>query len=495
MAEAEHVIITGRNGELDGTTPEQVAAILEELSSQERIVLHFHGGLVDRAGGLATAERLAKVYSDAGAYPVFMVWQSGLLEVLRHNLDEIVREDLFKRLLRRVLQFSVGKLWQDEGQRAAGALPVPKDVALNGELAKRESGAEPYAETSSPASLEAVSEDERQQLELAIQSDPSLQEAVEQVLADRQPETAVEGSRGVVVRREASASSLIDPEVLDEIDPGGGAAGERGVISTLAVAKKAGAVLVRVISRFRANTDHGVYPTVVEELLREFYLANAGGAVWAAMKKETLDTFGAPDRGGRLVLDALAEGLQRGDRPQITLVGHSTGAVYIDNLLEEVAKGRTGGYRPWPDDAGFRVILLAPAATYASFTTTLGSARELVDELLLFTMTDEAEQADRLAGAVYPRSLLYFVSGVVERDDAGSSAVTPLIGMSRYRGAAYADVSALRVGRDYLTEKRVVLSPTVPGAAGLQSGATSHTAFDEDPQVLASLAQILGTAP
>ncbi len=29
-------------------------------------------------------------------------------------------------------------------------------------------------------------------------------------------------------------------------------------------------------------TDHGVYPTVVEELLRELYVANVGGAVWAA---------------------------------------------------------------------------------------------------------------------------------------------------------------------------------------------------------------------
>ena len=42
-------------------------------------------------------------------------------------------------------------------------------------------------------------------------------------------------------------------------------------------------------------------------------------------------------------------------------------------------------------------------------------------------MTDELEQADRLIPVIYPHSLLYFVSGVLE-DEADK----PLLGMERY---------------------------------------------------------------
>ncbi|WP_424852491.1 hypothetical protein [Streptomyces sp. SAI-170] len=211
-----------------------------------------------------------------------------------------------------------------------------------------------------PAVLTEVDESERQQLEEELQSDDDLRADLEAILAARHTEGPVEGARGVTIRREASRASLIDPEALDDIDPGGGA-GERSVLALTGLAAKCGRVLMRVIQRFRAETDHWVYPTVVEELLRALYVAKAGGVLWSAMKRETLDTFdAAPDRGGRLLLDGLAQALGDGARPPITLVGHSTGAVFIDNLLNEVSRGRHQGYRPWPEDAGFHVAFLAP---------------------------------------------------------------------------------------------------------------------------------------
>ena len=364
-------------------------------------------------------------------------------------------------------------------------------------LRKREAGTEPYAEETALATVTEVAPEEQDQLVRVLQTDPDLRAAVERVVAERHPETTDSGSRGAVVRRQASAASLIDPGALDEIDPGAAEAGERGVISTLAAAKKAAAVLVRVVRRFRNHDDHGLYPTVVEELLREFYLANAGGAVWAAMKKETLDTFGAPERGGRLLLDEMARALEEGaTRPEITLVGHSTGAVYIDNLLAEVVRGTVEGDRAWPDDVRFRVILLAPAATYPSFGAALNTTRDLISECHVFTMTDDAECADHLVGPAYPRSLLYLVSGVVERDDLGASAVVPVIGMNRYRGAAYAERRGLTVGRDFLTDDRVVLSPSPPDAPPpRRAGALSHGAFDDDQLVLESITHLLRAEP
>jgi hypothetical protein len=425
-----NILRTGRDGIVEGVASLQADAIMARLQSSPEVVIHLHGGLVDEARGLRKAHRLTDRYVRAGAYPIFVVWQSGLMEVLQHNLNEIAREELFNRMFKRVLQYTVGKLRQGPGERAAGALPVPNDVAINAELGSRAAGAEPYAVMRPPLDLSAVSEAERRELELAVETDPQLLDSLTEVLEARHPESATEGSRGIVVRREASAASLIDPEVLDEIDRGRG--GERGLLSTLVLAKKCGAVLVRAVTRFRSQTDHGVYPTVMEELLREFYLANAGGAIWSAMKKETLDTFepAEPVRGGRLLLDLLAAAFAAGAHPRITLVGHSTGAVYIDHLLTEVARGRNERYRPWPDEARFSVVFLAPACTYAHFGSALRHGQSLIQDLRMFTTDDAHERDDRLVGAIYPRSLLYLVSGILERDDNRASAVMPVVGMA-----------------------------------------------------------------
>jgi hypothetical protein len=82
-------------------------------------------------------------------------------------------------------------------------------------------------------------------------------------------------------RRERRVGVLDELAATDE--------GARGLVGAIALAKKAVEVLAHVIRRFRGGTDHGVYPTVLEELLREFYLANVGGALWATIKRETLD--------------------------------------------------------------------------------------------------------------------------------------------------------------------------------------------------------------
>jgi hypothetical protein len=114
----------------------------------------------------------------------------------------------------------------------------------------------------------------------------------------------------------------------------------------------------------------------------------------------------------------------------------------------------------------------------------------------MFTMDDDAERADHLVGPAYPRSLLYLVSGVVERDEQGASAVVPVIGMNRYRGAVYAGRPGLTSGREFLTDDRVVLSPSPPDAPdGRRAGARSHGAFDDDPLVLESIGHLLRAEP
>ncbi len=500
MSNSAYIYTTGRNGQL---VPEKSAPV-EDISTAIRegrdVVIHVHGGLVNEEGGTRNAIRLTDEYLDADVHPVFVVWRSGLLEILRGNLDEILGEDIFGRMLKWITQFTVAKLSQGPGERAVGGLTLPSDDEVNRELGRRDDKSdprEPFAATRAPTDLAEVTAFEQEELALSISTDAAVEADLQAILEARHP-TQVQGERGVPVRTVASGVSLMDPDALEPVDE----EGQRGLLTTAGLALKCARVLKRVIERFRGKNDHGVYCTVVEELLREFYLANAGRVIWSAMKKETQDTFDeGEDRFGRTLLGGLNQALEdahsAGKRPRITLVGHSTGAVYINHLLGEIARGRSKGYRTWPDEARFQVVFLAPACTYENFAAALETGKDLISDLRMFTMDRETEEKDQLLGAFYPRSLLHLISGVLETGTSGASGWAPLVGMARYREAAYSDgnyrdVPGLSDGRLYLTDDRVVLSPSLERAApGRAAGARSHTSFDEDRQVLESIATML----
>jgi hypothetical protein len=501
-------------------TSDDVTALMSRALRSDRVVMHFHGGLVDEARGMNIAQDLLPVYAGAGAYPVFFVWRAGALEILRNNLLEIAREELFDRLVLRVLGWAVGKVrGEEEGGRGA-PIQRPSEHKLEEQREARnrltdpDVGSEPFADeqvTPQPVELEAsdgegapfeLTPGEEQQFLAEVQTDAYLQQQVAGVVAYRDMEwTDLEGARGVPAAE--AVPSMIDEDVLAQIAGGTDDEGTRGLVSATVLARKALQVLRAVLLRYRTQTDSGVYPTVVEELLRAFYLANVGGALWNAMKKETLDTFaaGRTDRGGGLVLDQLAAAYAQGAAVQTTLVGHSTGAVFIDNLLTTVARCDQDGTRPWAASAQFQVCYLAPACTTQHFAQTLDAASSLIGRFRMFTMDEDAERADRLAGAVYPRSLLYLVSGLLERD-RGASAVAPVLGLSRYLAAQGLErllVSELATAARLATVRRyssgtgrVVLSPTAPDAfEGARSSAITHGAFDDDELVRGSLAQLI----
>ncbi|MFD9074226.1 hypothetical protein, partial [Streptomyces lasiicapitis] len=270
----------------------------------------------------------------------------------------------------------------------------------------------------------------------------------------------------------------------------------RALVTSALLVRKTVRVIAAVVGRFRLHTDHGLYPTVVEEILREFYVANVGAAIWDAMKRQTADTFAASDetRAGRYFLDRFSRLLATGSRPRVTVVGHSAGAVFISNLLTDLVRRRADADDPLPADFRVRdVALLAPACTVAQLAPVVRLQRELFDRLRMFTMTDAAERADHLVPLLYPRSLLYFISGVLERGPAKQSAVAPIAGMQRWYAADGAfggqdseDLRAFLAADPH----RTVWSP-VEGEPGLSSSARTHGGFDDDAEVLASLARML----
>jgi len=478
-----------KNGAFDGMGRADLDAMLDELdASGRKLVVHFHGGLVSRDRGLATAARLHDVYEHAGAYPLFVVWQSGLGETIVHNLSEIQAERIFRQLLAHVLRFAVGKAHEAAGGTRAVAATSPSPFeppaleAVYTGAVERTSG-EPYAEL--PATAGPLTAAQVDQLTAALAADPVIREesaTIAGTLHEPQPE-AVGDMRAARIR--GSAHTRMSDDVLEQIRAEA-AMPKRGILATTRLVAGAIATVERVLARLNDGRAHGIYPTAVEELLRELYLTNAGGLVWGAMKQDTADAFGADaDRyGGTALIRGLAA---RTPAATPVLVGHSTGAVYICQLLAHADAILPAGRR-------FDVVLLAPACDFALVDRTFAQHGHRIERLRVFCMNDERESHDQLVPVVYPRSLLYFVSGALE-----SGPDWPLLGMQRFyadappfAGDAFPEIARVR---EAIARKRdSQVWSVADGGSGLASRAEHHGAFDDDDATLESVQRFIAKA-
>lgn len=474
------------NGKFDGTNAEDLKTLFECFSNdsnKDRLVVHFHGGLVNTAAGTAIGERLLPIYEDATGYPVFFVWHSGLAETISKNLSEILKELVFRRLRDLVMQFAIGKARAQAGDRALGLeLPPVRDV--QGQIAAAEDGPATDVFPKDEATLRGgdgqLTESQEALVFEQLRDDAILTQEALAIASSGQ--TRGVGERGLAVAE--TRDTKMDENVVEELR-GEVAEGERGLISTAALAVRAIGALKHVLARFASGRDHGLYPTVVEELLRAFYLAQGGQIAWSKMKQDTADAFGEDPSvyGGTAFLHRLRE-TQRDSGGRTILIGHSTGAVYICHFLRHADE-------ILPVEQNFDVVLLAPACTFDLFDQTLTERGHRIANLRIFTMKDELERLDRLVPAAYTRSLLYFVSGVVE-DEADK----PIAGMERFYANAELfsepDFESVQSVREHIEEKngRVIWSET-SGREGWSTTAHSHGDFDNNEVTLASVAYLI----
>ncbi|MCZ6890439.1 MAG: hypothetical protein O7H39_18265 [Gammaproteobacteria bacterium] len=486
----EHIIHM-ENGRLAADTPFPVVQqMVVDAVDTGNVVIHFHGGLVNEVLARAIARRLTPTYQQAGAYPLFPVWEAGLFETISNNLGQLSSEELFRTVFKLVRRIVRRKFAQDDGGRGAGAVPgvdvTVEEAALVSAFDANDGSLMPAEPTPDPG-LTVLSNTEVLALEMELQQDPELQIAAQAVSnglrdpADIARDEAMRAAAPVA----ASSVTLMDPAAVDRLvdrpDPAG-----RGIFSTIKIVKAVVVVAGRVIRRYVTSRDHGFHATIVEEILREFYLANIGGVIWSQMKGDTKDSFGPdPTRfGGTALLSVLRDKIQSGAHPKVTLVGHSTGAVYIAHLLDSADTMLPAGFT-------FDIVLLAPASTFDLAADTFVRHQARIGGLRMFTMTDTNEKADRLVPVLYPHSLLYFVSGVVEPD-----ADTPLIGMERfydrsqYDASDFPQVEAFRQLIDNVPNG-AVWSVATGGGAGLETKALSHGDFDNDTKTLESVQEII----
>lgn len=515
------VSASGRFGESPLSSSSEVNRILDKALLQNLpngFVLHFHGGLVSRSYALENiVGPLTKTYLDAKAYPLFFVWESGFVEALVNNKGELAQDPAFRELVKKVSEWVLKKVSLNDAISFKGAAGQDIDDVYKfrreyDEWFDGKDPAPPVPEGYIPSGPNALTtkgatitvDKLAQEIELYINDDPSFKRAMSEAYNASIPDAQV-ATKGAGSKKK-SANLLLSSEALDEMfgaGEGNAAPGlaqskvqTRGLFAWAAVARFVAKIVIAVVRRFHAGSDHGMYCTIVEEVLRSAYGNLIGAGVWNQMKNDTLDSFGnGADFCGSAVVNQLKKLEDDGKRfPRITLVGHSTGAIYICNFLDAAEKA--GLQTP------IRVVFLAPAVTYRRFSVALKAhEKKGLADFRMFAMQDDRESADRMLGILYTRSLLYFVSGLVEGDvvDGNFASIIdmPLVGMARYfLGASFQDNPDVKAVHAFLAADpaRTVWSRAMGQEPGFNSDARKHGDFDNDVPTLESVAAFIAAA-
>jgi hypothetical protein len=477
-------INVGANGTLTGklhTTSQDIDAILAYVkqSGIEKIVLHFHGGLVSTEAGELTAAKMVPLYRDqAGSHPIVFIWETGFLETIEKNIWEINKTKLFQKVLAYVVQQAAKRLHiAIPGKGPMETEPIPEieaKIRVPGGLQSYEEGARGGA------------------MILQREELPIIQAEVEaEVDAQLESELVESSTLRTILLHEVPNTPLLDQKaVVDPNAPGG-----RGVISVTKLAIAIAKIVVRIVERYLDHRDHGFGPTALEESLRELYLADFGAWVWSGMKHVAETMWSSNDglsgtslHAGRYFLDGLAVAQAENPTLTIDLVGHSAGSIAICHLLKTAATCRsTLKIR--------NIIFMAPACTTELFLAEVVRHQERFSEFRMFTMDDRFECKNHLVEVVYERSLLYLISGILEPPNVD----TPIAGMIRFdTGAPPFDCKDLNELRDFLfpnNAQRLALaltSVTAPLAPiGFRTNAARHQDFNTDPDTLGSVAAMI----
>lgn len=518
----DHYLISasGKFGASPLSAYSEVSRILDNALNKNLkngLVLHFHGGLVKRTYALENiVAPLTKAYLDAQGYPLFFVWESGFFESLLNNKGELGQDPAFRELVKKVSEWVLKKVSLNDAISFKGSAGQDIDDIYKfrrefDEWFDGKDPSPPVPDTHIPSGPNALTtkgttinvDKLAQEIELAVNDDPAFKRAMTEAYNASIPDSQV-ATKGAGTKKKTD-KLLLSPKALDEMfgpGEGGDALGvaqqqvkTRGLFTWAGVAKFTAKIVIAVIKRFHAGSDHGVYCTVIEEVLRSAYGNLVGAGIWDQMKKDTLDSFSdGADFCGTSVVRQLKKVEGKGKKfPKITLIGHSTGAIYICNFLDAAKKA--GLQTP------IQVVFLAPAITYRRFAEALQNHQQGgFAKFRMFAMHDDRESSDRMLSILYTRSLLYFVSGLLEGEVVGGSFGSiidmPLVGMERYLiGASFQENPDVKAVHEFLMEdpSRTVWSRAMGQEPGFNSDSRKHGDFDNDGPTLESIAAFIAS--
>lgn len=451
------------------TSPDDIDAIFIHLQTQNisKLAVHFHGGLVKEQNGLGTAQSMYPVYQDGDAHALTFIWETGLIETISRNITQINDTKLIQKFLQYILRRLSKRLGVDVSGRGPAEPMTLEEV--KSELEKVDK-------------FEAI--DDRARGGMALFGEEDIKQAEEEMVNELYLD--LQGDQDFVDSEERllDETTHLKDQREQEIRPSG-----KG-LDTMVLAKVLASVAYRVLWRFWKGRDHGIYPTTVEEILREFYLADFGEWVWSRMKDIAAGMWD-PDSGpltddshpGTYFLEKLKQ--HQADNPDfvVDFIGHSAGAIAICEMLKSASDADT-----LPKIRN--IVFLAPACLTRLMHDEIVRREDRFEAFRMFTMKDEVEKKDHLVPSIYTRSLLYFISGVLE-DEVDA----PIAGIERFwTGAKPFDDAYLVDTQNWLKaagKNRSVLSVTMGGAAGQESESETHGGFDDDHATRKSLTHIV----
>ena len=433
------------------------------------MIVHFHGGLVSKATAMkAINSHLLTTYNTNYSRPIFFIWESGIFDVLKNNLDDIFSEKIFKILLKKVTKVLSAKFNKETTEKG---LRSTNDGMYNNEFSKISIDEYPFDQLDNISdSIELLNPAEENLIEQNLLRDLELLREISSISSSISEVPVKKG-----IKMQGSAKTLMNHEYLATDEKG-----QKGIISTAKVALSVIQILQKVIARLKNHTHHGVYATIIEELLREFYVGNIGKFVWDEMKNYIKESFNDDPElyGGTAFLTELKERWKDGYKPEITLVGHSAGSYAIGYLLKAADKMEL------PPEIKFNLILLAPACSFIFLNDIINNHESRINKLRCFGMKDAVEKKDKMLSIIYPHSLLYFVSGLLE-DEVDK----PLVGMERYYTRNTTDVQAVKA---YFNQTQNSNIWSIAGNLdGLSSSSFKHGDFDNDDITLKSIMHIV----
>jgi hypothetical protein len=466
--ENNHLIHVGPHGTFDASgkfnsTPASIDALFASLQQNgcKQMVIYFHGGLVPEENAVGSAINLTPLLSTAGVQPVFFIWETGPWETIRQNVPKILSSKIVKELLMFVLG-QVAKRWGIEIPGKGPGETMSFDE-IEAELAKPVPFENWDAEDGAKGGATPLDENDLDitQAEMELELSLLMQERSAQL------ETGL-------------AAAENDPLLSDEIRSNAADSDAKGV-ELIWLVQLAARTAVQVLRRYMNKQDHGLYPTAVEEILRATSLDGVGKFLWDAMKTKAAEMW-LPNpqvlpaafkdaHVGSYFLDRLVEHAKATPGFHVDLVGHSAGSIVICELLKNTAQR-------YPGFQFGRIALMAPAARIDLFVKEIVSHPERFEQLRAYIMKESVEMKDAIAGKVYPLSLLYFVSAVLEDPSA-----TPICGLERsLTGLGPNSQGDPLTAHNFFYmpgQNRLVLSISDDAAPpGLRSNAEHHGEFD-----------------
>lgn len=436
-----------------------------EAGNMKSITLYFHGGLVNEKAGIETAIKMGKHFNSINQQPICFVWETGLIETVSSNIAKISETKLFGKLIKILTKKLASKLGYDIADGRGVGVTLTNDQ-IEAELSKRipfENYTQSTLESKgrgadATTNLPAKAEDLEGEFKFEIEADLEL--------------ISILGESKITVPNQQGGQS-------------------RGIIDTALLIKSVAKIAFRVIKRFVIKRDHDFYPTIIEELLRELYIAELGAWVWNNMKikssdmwKENRGTSGIHQFAGRYFFDKLVDYHKRYPDIKVNLVGHSAGSIAICNLLKMSAA-------VYPPLIFENIIFMAPACRIDLFRDEIVLHQNRFKNFRIFTMTDDCEKRDILVPYLYTHSLLYLISGILENE--GNDFDAYILGLERNISAVapYDSIKEIAEANKFIYEiekNRVAFSITDESALeGLRTQSLSHGGFDEDEATISSI--------